>query len=139
MAGFADGNGCFRINIIKYAIYRLGVSINLCFILTQDIRDKVLIRSFDKFLNCGGFSIAADGLSCEYHVYRLSDILNAIIPFYRIWLLLNRRLWIRKISSYRSQKARLCWFCEGCLDYGREISSYVWRVYKNTRVKEWYE
>lgn len=82
IAGFADGDGCFRIKTRKSAAYKLGVSVNLGFILTQDIRDGVFMRSLEKYFKCGGYSIATDGMSCEYHVYRLSDIINTIIPFF---------------------------------------------------------
>nr|YP_009262150.1 LAGLIDADG endonuclease [Chrysoporthe cubensis]AMX22225.1 LAGLIDADG endonuclease [Chrysoporthe cubensis] len=80
IAGFVDGDGCFRIKTRKCATYKLGVSVNIGFILTQDIRDGVFMRSMEKYFNCGGYSIATDGLSCEYHVYRLPDIIKTIIP-----------------------------------------------------------
>jgi len=38
--------GCFRIKTRKSAAYKLGVSVNLGFILTQDVRDGVFMRSF---------------------------------------------------------------------------------------------
>lgn len=60
------------------------MSVNLGFILTQDIRDLELMQSLVSYLNCGGTSLATDGLSCEFHVYRLQDIVNIIIPFFNI-------------------------------------------------------
>lgn len=87
IAGFADGDGCFRIKTRKSAAYRMGVSVNLGFMLTQDIKDGVLMQSLVNFFNCGGYSIATDGMSCEYHVYRLPDIINIIIPFFEKYTL----------------------------------------------------
>lgn len=44
LAGFMNGDGCFRINTRKSLNYRFGVSVNLGLILTQDIRDIALMR-----------------------------------------------------------------------------------------------
>ena len=82
LSGFTDGDGCFRINVRKSAAHKFGVCINLGFILTQHIRDLVLIQSLVGYLNCGGSSIATNSLSCEYHVYCTTDILNIILPFF---------------------------------------------------------
>ena len=89
LSGFTDGDGCFRINIRKSAAHKFGVSINLGFILTQHIRDLTLIQSLVGYLNCGGHSIATNSLSCEYHVYRTTDIINIILPFFQKYPLMG--------------------------------------------------
>lgn len=45
LAGFADGDGCFLIKTRKSAAYKLGLSVNLAFILTLDIRDLDFMQS----------------------------------------------------------------------------------------------
>jgi hypothetical protein len=82
LAGFADGDGCFLIKTRKSAAYKLGLSVNLAFILTQDIRDLDLLQSLVTYLKCGKISIATNGLTCEFRVNRLADLLNIIIPFF---------------------------------------------------------
>lgn len=82
VSGFTDGDGCFRINFRKSVTYKSGACINLGFIITQHIRDLALIQSLVSYFNCGGHSIATDSLSCEFHVYRIADILNIILPFF---------------------------------------------------------
>ena len=89
LSGFTDGDGCFRINVRKSPAHKYGVSINLGFILTQHIRDLTLIQSLVGYLNCGGHSIATNSLSCEYHVYRTTDIINIILPFFQKYPLMG--------------------------------------------------
>lgn len=82
MTGFTDGDSCFRFNTRKSPANKSGISINLCFIITQHIRDLALIQGLVSYFNCGGHSIATDSLSCEFHIYRTAHILYLIIPFF---------------------------------------------------------
>jgi hypothetical protein len=83
IAGFTDGDGCFMIRTRKASAYKLGYSVFLGFVLSQSIRDSVLMESFIKSFSCGGYSVSTNGEACEYHVYKFADILNIIIPFFK--------------------------------------------------------
>jgi hypothetical protein len=54
----------------------------LGFIITQHIRDSELLKSIVDYLHCGSYTIASNGKSGEFHVYRRDDIINKIIPFF---------------------------------------------------------
>lgn len=82
VTGFADGDGCFIIRTRKASAYKTGYSVFLGFILSQSIRDSILMESFIDYFSCGGYSISTNEEACEYHVYKFGDILNKIIPFF---------------------------------------------------------
>jgi len=82
MTGFTDGDGCFMVRTRKASAYKLGYSVFWGFVLSQSIRDSILMESFIKYFSCGGHSVSTNGEACEYHVYKFADILNNIIPFF---------------------------------------------------------
>lgn len=83
VAGFTEGDGSFTVRTRKSDSYKLGYSIFLGYIITQDIRDSALMGSLVNYFNCGGYSISTDKDSCEYHVYKTNDIIDIIIPFFK--------------------------------------------------------
>jgi len=50
MAGFVSGEGCFFIKTSKSKTHKLSISVTLNFLVTQNIRDAYLLKSFVKFL-----------------------------------------------------------------------------------------
>lgn len=60
----------------------VGTKVELIFQLTQHIRDKDLIESLIKYLNCGKYRIRKGGNAGDYLVYKLSDITNKIIVLF---------------------------------------------------------
>lgn len=54
----------------------------LCFQLTQNLRDEVLLKSFIDFFGCGYFSVSSDGTG-NFRCTKLEDIHSKIIPFFR--------------------------------------------------------
>ena len=61
VVGFIDGEGTFFIDIMKNSTMALGFQVQLQFVITQHIRDSVLMHSFVDFFNAG--YIANDGLT----------------------------------------------------------------------------
>ena len=53
VAGFTSGDGSFKVNIRESEAYKVGGRVAIIFVLTQHIRDELLIRSLVNFFGCG--------------------------------------------------------------------------------------
>lgn len=53
MAGFVSAEGCFFVKIAKSNTAKLGVRTELVFIVTQHIRDSLLLNLFINYFGCG--------------------------------------------------------------------------------------
>lgn len=82
IAGFTSGEGCFMIRVRDNLKSPVGTKVELIFQLTQHIRDKNLIESLIKYLDCGKYRIRTGGLAGDYLVYKLSDITSKIIVLF---------------------------------------------------------
>jgi hypothetical protein len=81
VAGFASGEGCFRVSISKSANTRSGYIVSLEFKISQHSRDAVLLQNLAKFLDCGHYYPDGKKESGQLRVTRFSDIENKILPF----------------------------------------------------------
>ena len=81
-AGFASAESCFLINIKNSSSHNCGYQVWLCFTLTQHKRDEDLFKSFESYLGCGSMEITARDV-VNFHVRKLSDISNIVIPFFK--------------------------------------------------------
>jgi hypothetical protein len=82
VAGFTSGEGCFYLKISKNAGYTTGYQVQLKFLLTQHVRDELLLRNFITFWECGSSKLRSDKFAVDYIVTKLTDINNIIIPFF---------------------------------------------------------
>lgn len=64
----------------KSTKYRTGYSVGLVFKLSQHIRDKELIGSLIKYLECGNIYLNIN--SIDYTVYKFEDLVIKIVPFF---------------------------------------------------------
>lgn len=84
VAGFTSAEGCFSATLVRIETASLKYVVRVVFILTQHIRDYVLIESFKKYFNCGNVAISSEG--AYFKVAGFSDVKNNII---RILFLIN--------------------------------------------------
>jgi hypothetical protein len=56
IAGFTSAEGCFHIKTSKSSTNKLGLQVQLKFVLTQHYRDKELLKSLITYLDCGNVS-----------------------------------------------------------------------------------
>ena len=83
LAGFVSAEGCFLVNIYNAPSYKLGKAVSLAFLITQHVRDSLLLTSFEKYLNCGKYSCRSEKEKVgDFAVYKYSDIVEKIIPFF---------------------------------------------------------
>ena len=81
MAGFVSAEGCFFVKIAKSNTAKLGIRTELVFIVTQHIRDSLLLNLFRNYFGCGKCYIS-NRESIDYRVFSFSDTFNRIIPFF---------------------------------------------------------
>jgi hypothetical protein len=93
------------------------------FLITQHVRDILLLTSFERYLNCGKYSYQSDKVG-NFGVYKFSDIVEKIIPFFNKYPILGVKNYnfqdFCKIAELVSNKAHLT--IEG-LDKIREIKA----------------
>ena len=88
LAGFIDGDGSFRIKINKSSSTKSGYSVFLVLSIVQHGRDEDLLKSFNKYLNCG-VTYRRSGNAITFSVVKFSDIKDIIIPFLNKYPLLG--------------------------------------------------
>ena len=93
IAGFTSGEGCFKISIRESKLYKAGSPVAMLFILTQHIRDELLLKSFIDFFDCGHTYSYLNYI--EFKGQSFKDNYEKILPF-----LLNilSLVWKHKIS-----------------------------------------
>jgi len=55
----------------------------LRFSLSQHFRDELLLKSLENYLGCGKVYNRGGADSVEFIVYKLSDLVEKIIPFFQ--------------------------------------------------------
>ena len=80
ISGFTSGEGCFHVRIKPSPKSKLGVQVSLLFKLSQQERDKEIMKSFIDYFNCG--SISKNSTWIDYTVVKQEDLLLKIIPFF---------------------------------------------------------
>lgn len=100
LAGFVDGEGCFYVNTKKAKAYLTGFQVIMTFSITQHVRDELLFNKFIDYLGCGKIEkVSTRPNEVRFVVYKFSDILNKIIPFFQ---------------NYPLQGIKLQDFCDFC-------------------------
>nr|YP_009741024.1 LAGLIDADG endonuclease [Fusarium pseudograminearum]CDL72467.1 Mitochondrion small subunit rRNA intron and ORF1 n1 TaxSclerotinia sclerotiorum RepIDQ35928_SCLSC [Fusarium pseudograminearum CS3220]CDL73096.1 Mitochondrion small subunit rRNA intron and ORF1 n1 TaxSclerotinia sclerotiorum RepIDQ35928_SCLSC [Fusarium pseudograminearum CS3427]CDL73179.1 Mitochondrion small subunit rRNA intron and ORF1 n1 TaxSclerotinia sclerotiorum RepIDQ35928_SCLSC [Fusarium pseudograminearum CS3487]QID41608.1 LA len=54
VAGFTSGDGCFKVSIRESKLHKRGSRVVLLFVVTQHIRDELLLKSLVDFFGCVG-------------------------------------------------------------------------------------
>lgn len=83
LAGFVNAEGCFSVDIAKSSGHKLGFQVRLRFRVSQHIRDKMLMESLIKYLDCGIIELDPRGNAVCFTVLKFSDIESKIIPFFK--------------------------------------------------------
>lgn len=82
IAGFATGEGCFKFDQRNSPGSKLKFKLSLCFEISQNIRDEILLRRIVEFLGCGSYVPDRSNNAGKYRVTKISDINENIIPFF---------------------------------------------------------
>jgi hypothetical protein len=87
VAGFTSGDGSFKVNIRISKASKLGNRVSIIFVLTQHIRDELLLKSFVKYFGCGQ-AYSYENHS-EYVSQSFKDNYEKILPFFRKYRILG--------------------------------------------------
>lgn len=81
LEGFMEGESCFFVRIYNSPKSKLNRAVQLAFIITQHIRDKVLLRHISKLLECGRVETRKSGDACDFVVTSFNDFKKYMIPY----------------------------------------------------------
>lgn len=80
LSGFASAEGCFMVGVSKSRKFTVGYQVYLFFIITQHVRDELLMRCMIDYFNCGRLCRKRDVY--EFQVSKFSDICEKILVFF---------------------------------------------------------
>lgn len=80
VSGFTSGDGCFKVSIRESKLCKAGSRVVLLFILTQHIRDEILLKSLVNFFGCGQTFSYKDYI--EFRCQSFKKIYENILPFF---------------------------------------------------------
>jgi hypothetical protein len=80
VAGFTSGDGCFKISIRESKLHKTGSRVTLLFVVTQHIRDELLLKSLVDFFGCGQTYSYKD--YTEFRCQSFKDNYEMILPFF---------------------------------------------------------
>jgi LAGLIDADG endonuclease len=81
VAGFTSGEGCFNVIVSKSLNTKIGFNVKLRFILSQHIRDELLMENLVTLFGCGNLERTKEGM-VYLRVTNFLDISEKIIPFF---------------------------------------------------------
>ena len=81
VAGFTSGDGCFKISIRESKLHKTGSRVVLLFVVTQHIRDELLLKSLVDFFGCGQTYSYKD--YTEFRCQSFKDNYEKILPFFK--------------------------------------------------------
>jgi LAGLIDADG endonuclease len=79
LAGFADGEGNFKVSFRKRNDYEMPWKVSLCFNVSQ--KDKVVLALFKRHLKCGTLRSRPDGV-WYFEVRNFNAIVDHVVPFF---------------------------------------------------------
>ena len=80
VSGFTSGDGCFKVSIRESKLCKAGSRVVLLFILTQHIRDEILLKSLVNFFGCGQTFSYKDYI--EFRCQSFKNNSENILPFF---------------------------------------------------------
>lgn len=83
MAGFVAGEGCFFVDVQNSNSHKTGKQAKLKFVLTQHLRDEVLLKTLKNYWGCGRIVKINNVSVVRFVVTKFSDIDEKIIPFFK--------------------------------------------------------
>jgi len=85
VAGFTSGDGSFKVSIRRSKAYKVGNRVIIIFVLTQHIRDELLLKSLVNFFGSGKVYSYKD--HTEFICQSFKDNYEKILPFFRKYLI----------------------------------------------------
>ena len=87
VAGFTSGDGCFKVSIRESKAYKVGSRVIIIFVLTQHIRDELVLKSLVNFFACG--QVYSYKHHSEFICQSFINNYTKILPFFRKYRILG--------------------------------------------------
>ena len=87
VAGFTSGDGSFKVSIRESKLYKAGSHVALIFVLTQHIRDELLLKSLVDFFECGQTYSYKDYI--EFRCQSFKDNYDKILKIFKKYPILG--------------------------------------------------
>jgi hypothetical protein len=87
VAGFTSGDGSFKVSIRESKACKVGSRVIIIFVLTQHIRDELLLKSLVNFFGCGQAYSYKD--HTQFICQSFKDNYEKILPFFRKYPILG--------------------------------------------------
>jgi hypothetical protein len=91
IAGFAEGESCFSINVFNSPTNKIGKTVVLKFQITQHERETILMKSIVEFLACGKVRKRSNQPCVDIQVIKFSEIYEKIIPLFEKYPLVGSK------------------------------------------------
>lgn len=106
VAGFTSGDGCFKVSIRESKWHKAGSRVVLLYVLTQHIRDELLLKSLVDFFECGQTYSYKNYI--EFRCQSFKDIYDKILPFFHKYSILGTKAqdfkdWVRVAEMIQSK------------------------------------
>lgn len=89
LSGFVSAEGCFMVGITKSSQSSTGNQVYLIFIITQHIRDELLMKCLIDYFNCGRLYRKRDVY--EFQVSKFSDVCEKVLVFFDKYPILGEK------------------------------------------------
>ena len=91
ITGFADGVSCFFVERSKSKTHSLGFRVRLKFIISQNVKDVILINGLKDYFDCGDVILDSRDMS-HYIIRKISSISGVLLPFFAKYPLQSSKL-----------------------------------------------
>jgi len=107
IAGFTSGDGCFKSSIRESKSHKGRSTVVIIFILTQHIRDEILLKSFIDFFECGHTFSYLNYI--EFKCQSFKDNYEKILPFFQKFSILGAKAqdfedWVKIAEMIKSKE-----------------------------------
>jgi len=107
VAGFTSGDGCFKLSIRESKLHKAGSTVVIIFVLTQHIRDELLLKSFIDLFECGHTYSYLN--YTEFKCQSFKDNCDKIIPFFKKYPILGTKAqdfedWVKVTEMVQSKE-----------------------------------
>lgn len=110
ITGFADGESCFFVDIFKSKTHSLGFQVRSKFIISQNVKDVILINGLKDYFDCGDVILDSRDMS-HYVIRKISSISDVLLPFFAKYPLQSSKLAdfadFLKVANIINSKAHL--------------------------------
>ena len=91
VTGFCDGESCFFVDIFKSKTHSLGFQVRSKFIISQNVKDVILINGLKDYFDCGDVILDSRDMS-HYVIRKISSISDVLLPFFAKYPLQSSKL-----------------------------------------------